>query len=110
MRDEINKGLLDIKLSIESIYKYLKNAATLQDYQRHKLVRRAVERELEIISDVLVRLLKKYPDLKIENSRKIVDARNWVINGYDNVDEIIIWGVLTNHLPKLQKEIDKLLP
>ncbi|WP_280956335.1 hypothetical protein [Aequorivita sublithincola] len=25
------------------------------------------------------------------------------------MDEIIIWGVLTTHLPKLQKEIEKLL-
>lgn len=55
------------------------------------------------------RILKTEPDFKIENARKIVDTRNWVIHAYDSVDEIIIWGVLTTHLPKLQKEIEKLL-
>jgi len=109
MSDEIKKCLLDIKICIESIFEYLKTTKTLADYQKNKLVRRAVEREIEIIGEAMNRILKLEPDFKIENARKIVDTRNWVIHAYDNVDEIIIWGVLTTHLPKLQKEIEKLL-
>jgi uncharacterized protein with HEPN domain len=47
--------------------------------------------------------------LKIENARRIVDTRNWVIHGYDKVDDMISWGIVVNHLPKLQKEIQTLL-
>lgn len=37
------------------------------------------------------RALKLDTDLQIENARQIVDARNWVIHGYDRVDDVIIW-------------------
>jgi len=53
--------------------------------------------------------MKISPELKIENARKIIDTRNWVIHGYDKVDDVIIWGILSNHLPKLKKEIELLL-
>ncbi len=47
--------------------------------------------------------------ISISNSRKIVDLRNRVIHGYDNVSDEIIWGVVIKHLPILQLEIEKLL-
>ncbi len=109
MKDEIKKSLMDIKVSIDSVFEYLQNADTLEKYQNNKLIRRAVEREIEIIGESTNRILKIQPDFNIENARKIVDTRNWVIHSYDNVDEIIIWGVITTHLPKLRKEIEKLL-
>lgn len=46
------------------------------------------------------------PELKIENARQIIDTRNWVIHGYDKVDDVIIWGIISNHLPKLKEEIE----
>ncbi len=49
------------------------------------------------------------PDMKIENSRKIIDTRNWVIHGYDKVDDVVIWGIITIHLPKLNIERYSLL-
>ena len=55
------------------------------------------------------RIIKLAPDLKIENARQIVDTRNWVIHGYDKVDDVVIWGIISNHLPKLKKEIEEYL-
>ncbi|MFV0555181.1 MAG: DUF86 domain-containing protein [Mangrovibacterium sp.] len=55
------------------------------------------------------RILKLDEHINIENSRKIVDARNWVIHAYDSVDDIIIWGIITKHLPKLKIEVNELL-
>jgi uncharacterized protein with HEPN domain len=75
------------------------------DYLNNKLLRRAIEREIEIIGEAINRALKQDPDLQIENARRIVDTRNWVIHGYDKVDDAIIWGIVVNHLPKLQQEI-----
>jgi uncharacterized protein with HEPN domain len=74
-----------------------------------KLLRRAVERELEIIGEAANRILKLDSEFPIENARKIVDVRNWVIHGYDKVDDVIIWGILTNHLPKLKEQADELM-
>ena len=51
----------------------------------------------------------KIMKLEIENARKIVDTRNWVIHGYDKVDDVIIWGIISKHLPKLKEEIEAYL-
>ncbi len=108
MQLKIQKYLFDIKTSIDSIYDYLGNKRDFSQYQRDKQLRRAVERELEIIGEAANRILQIDEDFPIENARKIVDLRNWVIHGYDKVDDVIIWGIINNHLPKLKTQIDKL--
>ena len=37
------------------------------------------------------------------------DIRNWVIHGYDKVDDVIIWGIVIKHLPQLQEEVEILM-
>ncbi|HOW25323.1 MAG TPA: DUF86 domain-containing protein [Bacteroidales bacterium] len=105
----MKKYLYDIKVSIDSINDYLGDQRIFTDYQKNKLVRRAVERELEIIGEALNSLLKLYPETNIQDARKIVDLRNWVIHGYDKVDDVIVWGILTRNLPILKNNIEKLL-
>jgi uncharacterized protein with HEPN domain len=106
MNRDVKKHLFDIKTSIDSINDYLGENPSFQEYQNNKLLRRAIEREIEIIGEAMNRIMKIEPDFKIENSRQIVDTRNWVIHGYDKVDDVVIWGIVTNHLPKLQSEIE----
>ncbi len=106
MKREIKKYLYDIKISIDSIFDYLGDKRDFFEYQNNKLLRRGIEREIEIIGEAMNRILKLEPDIKIENARQIVDARNWVIHGYDKVDNVVIWGVISNHLPKLKMEIE----
>lgn len=55
------------------------------------------------------RIMKMDDEVQIESARQIVDTRNWVIHGYDKVDDVIIWGIVTLHLPKLEKEVNRLL-
>ncbi|MGB4204321.1 MAG: HepT-like ribonuclease domain-containing protein [Bacteroidales bacterium] len=109
MNLKIKKYLFDIKTSIESIYEYLGSERDFFAYQKNKLLRRAIEREIEIIGEAMSKLMKLAPELKIENARQIIDTRNWVIHGYDKVDDVIIWGIISNHLPRLQEEIENLL-
>ncbi len=47
--------------------------------------------------------------LAIDNARKIVDLRNWVIHGYDKIDDVIIWGIVSRQLPILKIQVDTLL-
>lgn len=109
MKREIKKCLFDIKISINSINEYLGENRDFFKYQANKLLRRGIEREIEIIGEATNRILKLDKDFQIENAKQIVDTRNWVIHGYDKVDDVIIWGIVTNHLPKLKKEVEKLL-
>lgn len=78
-------------------------------YKANKQLRRAVERELEIIGEAASKILILDPNIKIENARKIVDLINWVIHGYDKVDDIIIWGIITKQIPILKTQIELLL-
>jgi uncharacterized protein with HEPN domain len=109
MKREVKKYLYDIRTSIESINSYLGENRNYFEYQNNKLLRRGIEREIEIIGEAMNRALKLDADLYIENARQIVDTRNWVIHGYDKVDDVIMWGIISNHLPKLKIEIDNYL-
>jgi uncharacterized protein with HEPN domain len=109
MELKIQKYLYDIITSINSIYEYLGENRDFNEYSENKLLRRAVERELEIIGEASNRILKLDSEFPIDNARKIVDLRNWVIHGYDKVDDVIIWGILSNHLPKLKEQVENLM-
>ena len=71
MKRKIKKYLFDIKISLDSINEYLGEKRNFIEYQNNKLLRRGVERELEIIGEAMNRALKLDPNLKIENARQI---------------------------------------
>ncbi len=101
--------LLDISNSIDSIFEYLGNERNFKLYDTNKLIRRAVERELEIVGEATNRIIKINPTIDISNARRIVSLRNWVIHSYDNVDNVIIWGIIDKDLPLLKTQVDNLL-
>jgi len=109
MQLEIQKYLFDIQLSIESINEYLGDKRDFIHYQNNKLLRRGIERELEIIGEAANRILNIDSNIKIDNARKIVDLRNWGIHGYDKIDDMIIWGIISKQLPLLKNQVDELL-
>ena len=108
MQREVLKYLLDISESIDSIYEFLGDDRNFSDYQSNKLLRRGVVRELEIIGEAVSRILKLDEGIEISDSRRIVDLRNWVIHGYDKVDDVIIWGIISRDIPKLKDQIENL--
>jgi len=73
------------------------------------MLRRAIERELEIIGEALNRIEKLNPTINITSKKQIINMRNRVIHGYDKIDDEIIWGVLVRHLPLLKIEVLELL-
>lgn len=109
MQLEIQKFLYDILTSINSIEEFLGNKRDFKVYQSNKLLRRGIERELEIIGEAAGRILKLDPDIPIDNIRKIVDLRNLVIHGYDKVDDEIIWSIISRHLPEIKRQVEELL-
>lgn len=104
------KLLEDIKTSISSIDEHLQHKRDFNLYISNKTIRRAVERELEIIGEAIGILLKLNPNINISYARQIVDLRNKVIHAYDNVNNTIIWKVIVVDLPVLEIEVNNLLP
>lgn len=109
MNIEEKKLLTDIIEAIISIDEHLENKRVFAEYKANKTKRRAVERELEIIGEAVNKLLKLSPDIAISYARIIVDLRNKVIHAYDNVNDMIIWNVVMNHIPILKYEVEELL-
>lgn len=109
MDNEIRKYLYDIQESIESIQEYLGNTRDFTVYQNNKMLRRAVEREFEIIGEAMSRINKLDVSIAISSKRQIISMRNRVIHGYDKIDDEIVWGTIVRHLPTLKTEVNSLL-
>ena len=110
MNEKQLKYLFDIKLAIEDIDSYFKTETRkFENYRNNSLLKRAIERNLEIIGEAINRILKEDPSLPIENAKKIIGLRNQITHGYDSVSDENIWGILTVHLPKLKADIESLI-
>jgi uncharacterized protein with HEPN domain len=109
MNVEIKKYLFDISESIDSIEKYLGDKRDFNVYLENKMLRRAIEREFEIIGEAMNRIEKLDPKVDISSKKQIINMRNRVIHGYDKIDDEIVWGTIVRHLPTLKDEIYNLL-
>ena len=109
MDNQIRKYLFDIKESIDSIENFLGSERDFNKYLNNKMLRRAVERELEIIGEAMSRLDKLPSEVQISSKKQIISMRNRVIHGYDKIDDEIVWGTIVRHLPILRKEVEGLL-
>lgn len=110
MDDSTKKHLSDILIAIEEIESFFGNKPKLFDDLFSDLcLRRAIERDIEIIGEATNRILKVENNIHITNARKIVDARNYIIHGYDSLSPDILWSIVINHLPKLKEEAEQLL-
>lgn len=101
---------MDIKTSIDSIEEFLGDKRDFTAYEANKMLKRAIEREFEIIGEAMNAILRIDPEIKISKARRIVNFRNHVIHSYDSVDAVIVWGVIINDLPTLKDEVRDLLP
>ena len=110
MEDRIKKYLLDVLTAIEEVESFFDNKPKLfDDFYSDLLLRRAIERNIEIIGEALNRILRIDESIAITNARKIVDARNYIIHGYDSLSPDILWSMVINHPPRLKKEVIALL-
>ena len=110
MDENINKHLHDILDAINEIESFFGDKPKyFNEFCNDLCLRRAVERDIEIIGEAMNRILKENRNIAITNSRKIVDARNYIIHGYDSLSADILWSIIINHLPKLKEEAQTLL-
>lgn len=109
MNNRYFQSLKTILSSIDNIDKYIGNPRVFEQYDENLFLQQAVERNLEIIGEATKRILEIKSDIKITNARSIISARNKIIHGYDEIENIQIWNIIINHLPLLRKEANDLL-
>lgn len=112
MDERILKWLYDIKIAIDEIdFYFLESPKDFLKYRENVMLKRAVERDLEIIGEAMNRILARDIEylVKITNAKAIIGLRNQVIHAYDNISDENIWSILINHIPKLKEEIKELI-
>lgn len=109
MDEMVKKYLFDIQQSLVSIEIFIGDKKDFSAYMQNKMLRRAVEREFEIMGEAMNKLDKVDPAIPISSKKQIIGLRNRVIHGYDKIDDEIVWGIIVRHLPKLKLEVNKLL-
>ena len=109
MGNKVKKLLFDILTAINNIDDYIGSKKLFEKYDKNPMLQDAVERNIGIIGEAMSKLLMIEPEINISNSRRIVDARNKIIHGYDEIENAQIWGIIINHLPILKNEVEQYL-
>ena len=101
--------LIDMLQAIEGI-REVTTGIDFASYRLRRPVRRAVEREIEIISEASRRLAS---DLKARESgipwQDIAGIGNILRHDYQNISDQLVWNVVANHLPPLEAALRRLL-
>lgn len=86
-------------------------ASGLAEYQRDDQLRSAVERKFEIIGEALSRLGRQAPEVarRISDLPAIIAFRNRITHGYDAIDDLVVWDIVQQKVPKLEQEVACLL-
>jgi uncharacterized protein with HEPN domain len=102
MTTAARKYLEDILRAAEETGEFLKDTPDFSSYSGNLVLRRAVERELEIIGEAMNKLLVECPDLDIPDSRKIIAMRHRIIHGYAGIDNRVVWQAAVQAVPALK--------
>jgi len=77
-------------------------------FQKDFVIKRACERDLEIIGEAINKLIQLEPNIGISSTKNIIGLRNLIIHAYDSVEDEIIWGIIQKDIPILKTEIEQL--
>lgn len=105
----INLYLKDIHASIGMIAEFIQGMSK-KDFLESVVKQEAVIRRIEVIGEAVKQLpldfRDKYTDIPW---KKLAGMRDKIIHGYFLVDLDVVWDVVKDDLPKLKKDIKKLL-
>ena len=105
MTDQGKKYLSDILQAIDLIESFTSEISDYNDYIADLKTQSAVERQLGIFGEAVIKFEKLFPESTLINAGKIAGFRNRLIHAYDSVDNSIVWAIIKRHLDPLRKEI-----
>ena len=84
----------------------LNEEKSFSNYSKNILLKKGIERNLEIIGEAVNRILKIKPEFSLLNAKRIIGLRNQIIHAYDTISDENIWSIVINHIPDLKNEIE----
>ena len=99
----------DILLFCEHIAEYI-HGVDKNSFLSNRMLQDALVRKIEIIGEAVKNIStetrEKYPQIAW---KEIAGMRDKIVHGYFNVDLDIVWKTVTQFIPKLKPEIEKIL-
>jgi uncharacterized protein with HEPN domain len=105
MTEKEKKFLFDISHSTDLIESFTRDIKSFAEYQKDPKTKAAVERHLAIIGEAVNKFLKESNPNELKNATQIISLRNRLIHSYDNVDDSIVWSIMTRYLKPLKDEV-----
>jgi len=103
-------SLWDMMQAIQEIQADV-NGLTWEDFLDNRTIRRAVERNFEILGEAARRISIKFQSLHPQiDWGGIIGLRNVLAHQYESIRYEVLWNVIVDHLPNLKLNIEALLP
>jgi uncharacterized protein with HEPN domain len=109
-RPDVQKFLADA-LSATRECREAVGERTADEFIESRPTKRVVERTLEIVGEALRRARSADPSIETEitDAPRYVQLRNVITHGYDVIDYGILWRIVHDELPILERELEALL-
>ena len=101
--------LQHIQDAILEIVTYTKDIS-FGEFKSNSMILFASVKQLEIIGEAANNVTKHFQNIYNEIEwRTIIGLRNLLVHEYFGIDEEIVWGIIKEDIPKLQKEVKQIL-
>jgi uncharacterized protein with HEPN domain len=109
MQADAAKYLWDAKQAARRILRFAAGR-TVDDYRGDELLRSAIERQFTILGEALARLRQLDASLaaRITDLPRAVAMRNVLVHAYAEIDDDVVWGVVSGPLTTLLEELESL--
>jgi uncharacterized protein with HEPN domain len=105
---EALKYILDLESTIAELEEIVKLHENNYDtFSNNFMAVRAVERDLLIIGEAILKLSKVDSSISISHTKHIIGLRNMIVHAYDSIDPTTLWKILIRDIPTLKKEVER---
>ena len=101
--------LQHILAAIDRVQRYT-DGKTYEELVGNDMMYYAVVKNIEIMGEAANMLSTAFTDVHTETPWKQVKGmRNYIVHEYFQIDDVVVWDVVTNNLPELREQIVKYL-
>ena len=109
MKKDYSDALKDIFRSMTLTQEFIRDC-TFKDFDSDEKTQYAVIRCFEVIGEAVKQLPDDFRNMHPQIPWKaMAGMRDRLIHGYDVVDKEIVWNTVTNTIPELIKQMNKLM-
>ena len=103
------KRLEHMVLAIDRISRYTEGK-TFQELVDNDMMYYAVVKNIEIIGEAAYMLTESFQASHPETPWKMIKGmRNYIVHEYFQIDNVVVWDVITSELPSLRDQINNYL-